>query len=158
MYGVLGNEILTDDDYRAYLNKKKPVYAVLFLAGIITILITQLAQFVWKVELMDYMHGFYTGIGVGLLVIAIFLYARNRRTLGSPERLRKERIKNTDERNLKIGQKSRMIALAALLVGIYVAMLIGGLWYPILTKVLAGLVYLFLISYCIAYKVLSGRM
>lgn len=153
-----GKEIVTDEDYRKCLEKKRILYAVLFLLGVITEGVFLMARKSMETKLPDFMLGFYEGIGAGLIGIAVILFIRNRRILHSQELLHKSRIKNTDERNLQIAGKAMRISIVILLIAIYLVMLIVGLWNPIMTQIMAGLVYLFLIVYCVSYWIISKKM
>lgn len=151
-------EIVTDEDYKKSLKKKMIAYRVLFLLGLITIVTFQIAREWFQMTLPDFMMGFYSGIGAGLIGVSLILTLKTRRILRSPEALRRSRIKNTDERNVNISAKSMRTALFVLLIAMYLVMIIGGLWYPILTEVIAGLVYVFLFVYLISYWILSKKM
>lgn len=151
-------EIVTDDDYKKCLKKKMVAYKVLLLLGLVTIVTFQFAEEWFQITLPGFMMGFYSGIGAGLIGVSIALTLKTRRIVRSPEALRKYRIKNTDERNMNISGKSMRIAIFILLITMYLVMIIGGLWYPILTKAMAGLVYIFLFVYLISYWILSKKM
>lgn len=106
----------------------------------------------------DYMLGVYCGIGVGLFAAGITLLIRNRRLLKDDAKLKAARLQATDERNIEIASRSLKIAAMVLLVAMYAVFLIGGLLSPVLSKVMSLLICLFLVAYCIAWKVLDQRM
>lgn len=54
--------------------------------------------------------------------------------------------------------KASNVALSVMLVTMYLVALVGGLWYPELTQILFFIISLFLVSYLIAYKMISRRV
>jgi len=100
----------------------------------------------------------YAGVGSGVMAAALVLWIRFQRILKNPEKLKAMRLSNTDERNKEIGGKAYRFASTVLLIGLYGICLIGGLWYPILIKVVGILMWIFLITYIISYKVFERKM
>ncbi|MDO5291555.1 MAG: DUF6442 family protein [bacterium] len=78
--------------------------------------------------------------------------------LRDEEKLRKARIANTDERNIAIQRKAMQTAFFIMLVAMYLVMLIGGIWYPVLAQTISLLLCVFLVVYLIAYGIISKKM
>lgn len=147
----------TEEGYRTYIQQRILINIAVILFGVITFIVTIIAE---SKELFaeDFMLGVYEGVGTGLVGAGVMLLIRNLIRLNNKDAAKKGRIEINDERNLEIYQKAIRIALFIMLIAIYIVMLIGGLWYPILTKVLSSLVCLFLFSYVVAYKMIEKKM
>ena len=92
------------------------------------------------------------------MVGAVILLIRDGRLLGDEERLRKMRVKTTDERNIQISTLATKIAVGVLLVAMYLTMLVLGFWYPLIVNILLALTAVFLAAYVVAYQLLSRRI
>lgn len=159
MLGIFcATKAMSDEEYRRYTQRRCFIYAGLTVIGVITAVIAAVAEFVWEVEVNDMMLGVYTGVGAGLTVAGIVLGIRNALLLKDGKKLRQMRIADSDERNIQISALATKAALAVLLISMYFAVLLGGLWYPVLTKVLAFLLVLFLFSYMVAYRIISAKI
>lgn len=159
MLGIFcATKVTSDEEYRKYAGKRCFAYAGLALIGVITAAIAIAAEYLWTVKVSDMMLGVYTGVGTGLTVAGIILWIKNMRLIKDEKKLRQARIADSDERNIQISMLATKAALAVLLVGMYFAILLGGLWYPILTKILAFLLVLFMFSYMVAYRVISRKI
>lgn len=142
----------TEEGYQVYVWRKLLISIGLLLISIVTMIVTGVAKSKGLFH-DDFMMGVYEGVGVGLFAASIALLVRNIRRLTNKEVARKSRIEMNDERNLEIYRKAICMATFVVLIVSYLIMLIGGLLYPILTKVMCSLVCLFLAVYVIAYKV-----
>lgn len=159
MLGIFcATKVTSDEEYRKYAGRRCFVYAGLALIGVITAAIAIAAEYLWTVEISDMMLGVYTGVGTGLTVAGIILTIKNMLLIKDEKKLRQARIADSDERNIQISMLATKAALAVLLVGMYFAILLGGLWYPILTKILAFLLVLFMFSYMVAYRIISRKI
>ncbi len=148
----------TDEEYGVHLAKACYVYTGMIVIGVITAAIAVTAEVLGMTGISDYMLGLYCGMGSGITIGGAVLIVRNRRLMKNKEKLHKARIHDSDERNAQISGMAVKAALAVLLVGMYLVMLVGGLWYPVLPKILVLLVVLFLFSYLVACKVISNRI
>lgn len=156
MLGIFcGMEVTSDEAYKRYVKRRIRAFAGLIAAGIITALVAAAAEYAWTVNISDMMLGVYTGIGAGLTVSGIVLMIKNILLLKDEKKLRQARISVSDERNIQISTRAAKAAIAVLIVAMYFTILIGGLWYPILAKIVSFLLMLFLFSYIVAYRVIS---
>lgn len=159
MLGIFcGNHITTNEGYQKYIKKRMAIMAGVLVLGAVTLALALLAEFVWKLEVSERMLGFFAGAGTGLVVGAVILLVRDARLLGDEQRLRKMRIKTTDERNIQISTLATKIAVGVLLVAMYVTMLVLGFWYPLIVNILLALIAVFLAAYVVAYRLLSRRI
>lgn len=83
---------------------------------------------------------------------------RNRRLLQDETKLKEARLKVTDERNVEIASKSIRIATITLVAAIYAVFLIGGFFYPVVSKFMVLLLLVFFLTYYIAHSILEKRM
>ena len=147
----------TDEHFRRFIKTRCLIFLVLGILGFFTALLPWLAEtFAWDINAHNL--GYFSGMGSGLFGASVVVYFRLRRTLKNPEKFRKERVKYYDERLREITRRAWALAGFVLLISLYLVCIVGGLFYPILHIILAGLALLLLGSYCIAYWVLSKKM
>lgn len=148
----------TNEEYRQHIKKRIMIFAGLLAAGVIAFLIPAFAGDSPVLSGNAKMAGFYRGFGTGVVAAALVLLIKHLRILKNEEEMKKYWIANEDERNQQLMTKALQAGLWVLLIGIYMTMLIGGLWYPEITTALAMLVTLFLGAYAVSYLILSKRM
>lgn len=153
-----GSKAANNEEFRRQLQTKNKYMWFLIVLGIFTAVVAYYFEFSGRMNVDDYMLGVYCGIGVGLVAAGAALLIRNKRLLKDETRLKEARLALSDERNVEIGNRAQRIATSVLLVAIYLVFLIGGLYYPILSKVMSCLICLFLLAYLIAWKILNKRM
>ena len=151
-------ENLSNEEFKAHIKKKTWGLTVLLVIGIISLVALILLKIYCGIGADNQMAGYYTGFCGGLVGACIVFILKNRAILKDEEKLKKAKIEMSDERNAQINTYALKVALAVLFVGMYFIMLIGGLWYPVLTEVLTTIVLLFLASYMIARGIISKRM
>lgn len=151
--------IHTDEDYLKVLRRQQRLFIGMMILGIITFAVAALAEVLSRdISLSSRSLGFYSGVGTGLTFGSAIFLLRLRKAMKDPEALRKARIKATDERTLDISRRSLAAAGYALLIAVYLACLIGGLFYPELLMILAGLACVFLMTYVISYFIYNKMM
>lgn len=153
-----GTSVTSNEEYRKYVKKRIKVLSLLIVLGVLTMGVVFMAETIWNMELESYTLGLYSGFASGLIAAGIVLILKNRKLLKEEEKLRQARIAASDERNQQISTQASKIAIAILLIAMYLIMLIGGFWYPILTKMMAFLVALYVFAYCVAYKIVSKKV
>ena len=147
-----------NEEYRKQIQTKNKYMWGLIVLGIFSAAVAYYCEFFGKMNVDDYMLGVYCGIGVGLVGAGVALLIRNKRLLKDETKLKEARLQATDERNVEIGMRAQKIAAIVLLVAIYLVFLIGGVYNPILSKVMSCLICLFIVAYAIAWRVLNQRM
>jgi len=156
---IQGQDAVTDEEYLSVLRRKRAVYVVMLVLGLITAVVALLAYGMeWDIAVTDHNMGFFCGVGSGLTGGSIAMLLRLRRTLRDQKRLREERVKYTDERLREIARRAWVVAGLMLLIALYLVGIIGGLFYPVLHTVLAVLAGVFLVTYAVTYFVLDRRM
>lgn len=91
----------------------------------------------------DFIPGFYTGLGCGLIGAGVITILKNMRYLKNPEAGKKRKITETDERNRMLGLRCWAYAGYTMFLLLYVGILIGGFVSVTVVKVLlaVGAVY-----------------
>lgn len=145
-------------EYRKKLETTNKYMWVVIVIGLITAVIAFCAEFFADIKLDDFMLGVYSGVGVGLVAAGVVMLVRNRRLLKDETKLKVARLKVTDERNVEIASCSIKIATITLVAAIYAMFLIGGFFYPIVSKFMVLLLLVFFLTYYIAYSALNKRM
>ena len=157
LFGSSG--IHTDEDFKRLLLRRQRFYLVLMLLGLTTMTIAFLAEFLaWDVTLSANALDFYSGVGTGATFATVVFLIRTRRMMKNPEAIRRARIRETDERTLEISRRAAVAAGYVLLIVLYLVCLIGGLFYPELLMLLAGLVSVFLLTYSVSFAIYNKRM
>ena len=153
-----GSKANNNEEYKRVIRLRMNIMLLLFVLGVTTLAVSILAKSVWMVKIDDRMLGVYTGAGAGLSIVAIVIWIRNKLILSDENKIKNDRLSNTDERLQEISRKAFRAATAILLISLYATGLIGGLFYPILVKVLLVLISIFLFVYVLAYKIYERGM
>ena len=153
-----GSKATNNEEFRRQLKAKNKFMWLFIVLGIFSAAVADYCEFFGKMNVDDYMLGVYCGIGVGLVGAGVALLIRNKRLLKDETKLKEARLQATDERNVEIGMRAQKIAAIVLLVAIYLVFLIGGVYDPILSKVMSCLICLFIVAYAIAWRVLNHKM
>ena len=140
-----GSKVTNNEEFRKQLQAKNKCLLGLILLGIIS-------------AAAAYLLGVYCGIGVGLICSGIVFLIRNKRLMKDEEKLKEARLQVTDERNIEIGSRALRMAAFVLLIVMYFAFLFGGLYDPMISKLMSSMICLFLIVYAIAWRVLNKHM
>lgn len=147
-----------NEEYRKILKRRNLWYVLIGAAGILIAGAALMAAQSAKSELPEYILGVYCGFGTGIVLGMAVLFVRNLIMLRDEEKLKQNRLENTDERLEMIGNKAGMTALKILLLVGTVGALIGGIYEPVLIKVLIFGLDVFLFSYLIAFAYYKRRM
>lgn len=151
--------IHTDEDYLRILRRRQRLFIGMLIVGLLTSAITGIAELLeLHYAMSPRQFGFYCGVGGGLTGGAIVFLLRNYQAMRDPEKLRQARIKETDERMQDISRRALAVAGYALLLAVYLTCLIGGIFYPELLMILAGLACVFLITYVISFFIYNKMM
>lgn len=153
-----GSKASNNEAYKKIIRQRMRIMLLLFILGSITLAVSLLAKNLWSVKVDDSMLGVYTGAGAGLSAAAIVIWIKNKRILTDEGKIKIDRLSNTDERLQEINRKALRTATIILLIGLYAIGLIGGLFYPILVKVLFFLISIFLFAYLVTYKIYERGM
>ena len=140
-----------NEEYRKVLKRRNVWYLVIAAVGILIARAAFVAGQGGTAMLPDYILGVYCGVGTGIAFGMMALLVRNLLLLKNEEKLKQSRLENADERLEMIGYKASNTALKALILGGSASALIGGIYEPVLIKVLLFELDVFLFSYLIAF-------
>lgn len=158
IFGITDSKIKTNDDYRKIIKKKIRAMQILFLVGIFTILANIAGSLTGLINLDSFLSGLCLGMGCGLITAAIIKIIQYRKILGNEERLKEERLKYTDERNLAITAKAVHSATFSVIILSYVAMLVGACFNRIIFFCFWLIIMAFMLIYFIFLKYYSRKM
>lgn len=160
MWSVIScTDVRTDEDYRKVLRRRQRIFLVMLALGLVTFAVAGLAVLLeWDIAVGGHSLSFYSGVGCGLVVGSLMVLVKLSATMKNQEKLREERIKFTDERVREISRRAVAAAGYALLIAVYLVGLIGGMFYPVLLKMLGALAGVFLLTYVIAYYAYNRTM
>ncbi|HKM35218.1 MAG TPA: hypothetical protein VJY54_10825 [Lachnospiraceae bacterium] len=134
-------------EYRAVLKKRLVYLWITLLAGFIAAALGLIIFLLDILNITAFQSGILFGMGIGLILGSIIGMIRIYTTLSSEEKLKESRLKETDERELEVNSKALRMTAWILLVCLYILMLVGGLFEPIIMNVCSLLIGIFLISY-----------
>lgn len=149
---------LTNEDYRKVLQERNKWLMALIAMGMAAAAVAFWAQASGNAAISEEMLGVYCGFGVGIALAGIILFVKNRILLKDEKKLKESRLNNTDERLEQIGSRAIKTALKIMMLTIVAGGLLGGIFYPILVKAVMFVLYVFLFSYIIAFRVYEKKM
>ncbi|MDF2909067.1 MAG: hypothetical protein K0R34_4388 [Herbinix sp.] len=159
MRGLLcGTTAKTNEEYKQVVKVRIYRFIGLGLIGAITLITALLAEFYWKLDVKEEMLGVYTGAGFGILLISVIMIIKNMLMLKDEEKLKESRISNSDERIKEISNRAFRTASIIMLIAMYALALIGGLFNPVLVKLLSMVVSIFVFAYLVSYYVYNKKM
>ncbi len=152
-----GCKARTNDEYRAVLAKRQKKMLVLLLVGLLTVVAGIVYTWINRFE-DSYSLGFVFGFGTGLAFGALLAIVKIRKTLRSEEKLKEARLKETDERELEVGNQALRLAAKVMLAALYVFLIVGGLFWEEIMLACCALLCIFLFSYVFAQKYYNKQM
>ncbi len=154
-----GCKAKNNEEYRAVLKKRQVGLCLCILAGMATEGLVLFLNFCTPMTFSEYRMGYLLGLGVGLIFASIVGLVRIRRRMASEEKLKKFRLKETDERELEVDSLALRAAAKLLLVALYVALIVAGVFESEkLMYVCFGLVAIFLSGYAAFRKYYESKL
>lgn len=151
-----------NEEYKKYLGKVNRIYLALSIVGFLLLVLGVTVEWAGDNSQLpftidDYMLGLYSGAGTGLFVGGIIVIFRNRYLMKNEQKLTAARIEQGDERVQEIGKRATRTATYAMIGSLYAIALIGGLFYPVLPKILLIVILIFLFTYIVSYRILEKK-
>lgn len=153
-----GTSAATNEEYRKIIKNRNKYMAVMILVGIIIAAAAFIADAKDIAALPEYMLGVYAGVGTGIAVAGAVLIVKNLTLLKDENKLKESRLENSDERLEQISNLAVRSALKVMLLAILFVGMIGGIFYPVLVKMLLFIIWCFFFSYIIAYRIYQKKM
>ncbi len=162
LWGVLfctGKGAESDEAYRRLLCRRSRVFWGILALGVLTLAVAVGIGILYGDAGEEHSQVyFYAGVGTGLIVGAIIGLLRVAAILRSPEKLHQKRLECSDERLREIALRALATAGLALLLIAYLVCLIGGLFYPALSRMMLPVIMLFFCAYFISHRIWDKRM
>lgn len=140
------------EEYRLILKKRQKRMWGLFAAGLLTAALGVTLTVLMKGQVSGRQTGFVLGLGMGLSLGAAIKIGMLWRTMRSEERLKRERLREVDEREIEVRSRALQATAKVLLAVLYLLMVIGGLFIEELVGVSILLAGIFLFCYMLFQK------
>lgn len=147
-----------NEEYKKAVKTKMGIFAMIMVVGIIVAIVAFGAVAKEIAALPEHMLNVYCGAGTGLAAAGLVLFIKNLLLLKQEEKLTQERLKNADERLQQVGNKALRMGVMAMMITFYTVALIGGIFYPVLVKVLLIVMSVFLAVYMLSYWYYEKKM
>ncbi len=147
-----------NEEYRLILKKRQKRMWGLFAAGLFTVALGGILSILMKGQVSARQTGFVMGLGTGLSLGSVIEIGILWRKMRSEDRLKKERLKEVDEREIEVRSRAMQAAAKILMIVIYLLMVIGGLFSETLVIVCFLLANTFLLSYKLLQKYYGKKL
>lgn len=159
MKGLFGcTTARNNEEYKKVVKRRMGVMGLITVIGVAAAVVASVAFHYGVSAISDHTLGIYSGAGSGMACAGLFFLIRDFFLLRNEEKLKKDRLKNTDERLVQIRDRALKPAISAMLITLYGICIIGSIFYPELIYVLLISVWVFLITYLIACRFYQKRM
>lgn len=118
------NRSTTLEDFKKILYTRIKIFCILGGLGIFTFTLGILSVSTHLFNLEDYVSGLLTGAGSALIASSVVVILRTYKILKNEDKLKEERLKYQDERNIMIANQSIKTATVALLVALYISIIL----------------------------------
>lgn len=154
MKGVLctGRNVKNNEEYRILLKKRQKRMWGLFAVGLVTTALGAALSMPVEKPVSTRQISFILGLGTGLALASVAEIWMLQRKMGSEERLKKERLKETDEREIELRSRALQATAKLMLAVIYLLAVIGGLFIEEFTGICLLLSGIYLLSYILFQK------
>lgn len=134
-------------EYCIILKKRLFYLWIMFTAGLVAAILGVIVFWFELFNIEAFQAGILSGFGLGLIAGSITGMFRIRKTMSSEDKLKESRLKETDERELALNSKALRMSAYIVLICLYILMIIGGIFEPMIMYVCSFLIGIFLISY-----------
>lgn len=144
-----GCKAKNNEEYRLVLKRRQKRVYFIIAAGILTVVLS-LISFAALTKMTDDIRlSTLTGIGTGLVAGGVFTVLRLRWILADENRLKKQRLRETDEREVEAGNQALKATAKLMLVLFYILMIWGIVVSEEVLNMCSLLICFFLLSYMI---------
>ncbi len=147
-----------NEEYRKVLKKRLLSVGIMITGGLVAAVLGFVILWKELLGIPEHQAGVLCGFGIGLIIGSVSLFIRIKTTLASEEKIKESRLRETDERELAVNSKALRMTAYIILVCLYLCMLIGGLFEPMITYICCLLIGIFLISYTVLKKYYQRKM
>lgn len=136
-----------NEEYKEVLKKRLVRVRLTCLAGLLVIAGAAVLTCLLPGKVDDYHLGVTYGMGTGLILGSIVAMLRIRKTMTNEEKLKVQRLKETDEREIEISNMAIKQTAKLILAVLYLSMVFGALVSEELLNLSCLLIGIFLLSY-----------
>lgn len=136
-----------NEEYKEVLKKRLVRVRLTCLAGVLVIAGAAVLTCLLPGKVDDYHLGVTYGMGTGLILGSIVAMLRIRKTMTNEEKLKVQRLKETDEREIEISNMALKQTAKLILAVLYLSMVFGALVSEELLCISSLLIGIFLLSY-----------
>lgn len=136
-----------NEEYKEVLKKRLVRVRLTCLAGLLVIAGAAVLTCLLPGKVDDYHLGVTYGMGTGLILGSIVAMLRIRKTLTNEDKLKVQRLKETDEREIEISNMAIKQTAKLILAVLYLSMVFGALVSEELLNLSCLLIGIFLLSY-----------
>lgn len=136
-----------NEEYKEVLKKRLVRVRLTCLAGLLVIAGVAVLTCLLPGKVDDYHQGVTYGMGTGLILGSAIAMLRIRKTLANEDKLKTQRLKETDEREIEIGNMALKQTAKLILAVLYLSMVFGALVSEELLCISSLLIGIFLLSY-----------
>lgn len=155
---LIGSKANTDEKYRVYIQKRQKLWIGLALMGLLTLGVGILCGMNVMGDQTSFLSGLYSGVGGGMLAVAIGRAMKDRKLLKNSRVLHSERLKAQDERLIAVGEKSQSMSGLIAFGFAYVGLLVSGFFNMTVFWTLWVVVIAYAIIYVITFAIVNRKM
>lgn len=142
-----GRKAKNNEEYRLILKKRQKRMWCLFAVGLLTAALGGFLDRLTEGQMGTRQTAFVLGLGIGLSLGALLAIGKIQRLMRNEGRLKEERLKEVDEREIEVRDQALQASAKVLLAVLYLLMIIGGLFLEELVGICFLLIAIFLVSY-----------
>lgn len=146
------DDVKNEEGFRMYIKKKNRLFMLFAVLGLLMIAVAVSDSILQYASAKQHILDLYCGIGSGLFFVSLVKLVMHRRILHNSELCKAARLRHQDERNITIQAKAMQGAAVTVVMGSYVAMLIGGLFH----MMIFWCFWLVIMVYMLAYFIFTG--
>ena len=121
----LNTQTKSMEEFKKSVRAQNKIFIGLGLLGLFTLSASLVASFTPYLSISERAKGFLCGFGSSIIVISILLLIRNRKLLNDEAKLKEERLKMNDERNIMVNTLALKNACLILVAFLYIALIVG---------------------------------
>lgn len=148
---------MTAAEYEKKIRLRRNVAAGLMVCGIAVLAAIAAAGMAGSGLLPDWAESFYSGTGTGLAAAGLIMLIKKSQLLKNKKRLEEQRLKENDERNVYLRDKSMVIASYILIVGLYLASLGAAAYSAAVALTMCMIICAFVVLILVVNVVLKKR-
>ena len=152
-----GCKARNNEEYKVILKKRRIKMMFCAVAGAIVSVLGYCLFTFADLKMSDFQMGIISGFGMGLAIGSVMIIIQIGKTLADEEKIKKERLKETDEREIEVGRLALAATTKVLIAVLYIMTILGGLFMEELMYISCGLIFLFCLIFT-CFKCIYNKM